>query len=243
MAHGQLRRDWPKLRSHLPFLAIMGALGLTGFNAVYYIAAHWTSAVNIGIVQGALPGFVLIGAFAAYGTRVSGLQIGGVVATMLGVVLIGTGGDLARIATLAINRGDLLIIVACVLYAGYTVALQRRPPVGALSLFTVLAAAAFAGSIPLVILESGLGYLQWPTTSGWIIVALVTLFPSFLAQIFFIRGVALIGPGRAGVFVNLVPVFASILAVAVLGETFALFQAFALALVLGGIWLSEAGKR
>jgi drug/metabolite transporter (DMT)-like permease len=55
--------------------------------------------------------------------------------------------------------------------------------------------------------------------------------------------VALIGPGRAGVFVNLVPVFASILAVAVLGETVALFQAAALVLVLGGIGLSEAGKR
>ena len=242
VAHRQLRRDWPALRRQLPFLAIMGALGLTAFNAVYYIAAHWTSAINIGIVQGALPGFVLIGAFAVYGTRVSGLQIGGVVVTMLGVVLIGTGGNLARIATLEINRGDLLIIVACALYAGYTVALKRGPAVSALSLFTVLAGAAFVASIPLVMLESWLGYLQWPTPRGWIIVGLVFFFPSFLAQIFFIRGVAMIGPGRAGVFINLVPVFASILAVAVLGETFALFQAFALALVLGGIWLSERGK-
>jgi drug/metabolite transporter (DMT)-like permease len=76
-----------------------------------------------------------------------------------------------------------------------------------------------------------------------VIIGLVSLFPSFLAQICFIRGVTLIGPGRAGVFINLVPVFASILAVAVLGETVAAFQAIALVLVLGGIWLSEAGKR
>ena len=70
----------------------------------------------------------------------------------------------------------------------------------------------------------------------------VTLFPSFLAQIFFLRGVDLIGPGRAGVFVNLVPVFASGLAVVVLGEVFAWYHAAALVLVLGGIALANRTK-
>jgi drug/metabolite transporter (DMT)-like permease len=225
------------------YLASMGALGFTAFNALYYVAAHWTSAVNIGILQGSLPVFVLIGAFLAYRTPVGRLQLTGVAVTMLGVVLVASRGDLSRLTGLAFNLGDVLMIVCCALYAGYTVALQRRPAVGALSLFTVLAAAALLTSLPLVGLEAALGHLQWPTPRGWIIVALVVLFPLFLAQIFFIRGVALIGPGRAGVFVNLVPVFASILAVAVLGETVALFQAAALVLVLGGIGLSEAGKR
>ena len=243
LAQGQVRRDWPVLRRRLPFLATMGALGFTGFNAVYYVAAHYTTAVNIGIIQGSIPVFVLIGAFAVYRTAVTPLQIAGVVVTMLGVVLVGTGGDLARVAALAINRGDLLMVVACLLYAGYTVALQRRPPISALSLFMALAGAALVASLPLVALEAALGQLQWPTTTGWIIVVLAVLFPSFLAQMFFIRGVELIGPGRAGVFINLVPVFASIMAVAILGESFAAFQAIALGLVLGGIWLSELGKR
>ena len=243
VARGQLVRDWPVMRPRLPFLAVMGALGFTAFNALYYVAAHWTSAVNIGILQGSLPVFVLIGAFLAYRTPVGPLQLTGVAVTILGVALVASRGDLSRLTGLAFNLGDVLMIVCCALYAGYTVALQRRPAVGALSLFTVLAAAALVTSLPLVGLEAALGHLQWPTPRGWIIVALVVLFPSFLAQIFFIRGVALIGPGRAGVFVNLVPVFASILAVAVLGETIALFQAAALVLVLGGIGLSEARKR
>jgi drug/metabolite transporter (DMT)-like permease len=135
------------------------------------------------------------------------------------------------------------MVVACLLYAGYTVALQRRPAVAALSLFTVLAAAALLASLPLVAMEAASGQLQWPTLTGWTIAVLAVLFPSFLAQMFFLRGVELIGPGRAGVFINLVPVFASILAVAILGESFAAFQAIALGLVLGGIWLSEWGKR
>ena len=136
-----------------------------------------------------------------------------------------------------------LMVVACVLYAGYTVALQRRPAVAPESLVMALSAAALLAALPLVAFEAAAGQLQWPTATGWTIVVLAVVFPSFLAQIFFIRGVELIGPGRAGVFINLVPVFASILAVAILGETFAGFQAIALGLVLGGIWLSERGKR
>ncbi len=134
------------------------------------------------------------------------------------------------------------MIAACGLYAGYMLGLRRRPPASALGLFTVMAGAAFLASLPLALIEAALGRFQWPTPFGWVILALVTLFPSFLAQIFFIQGVALIGPSRAGVFVNLVPVFASILALLVLKEPFEPFHGVALCLVLGGIWLSERGK-
>jgi len=71
------------------------------------------------------------------------------------------------------------------------------------------------------------------------VIALVALLPSFLAQVLFIQGVEIIGPGRAGIFVNLVPVFAAMIAVAYLGEDFHLHHGLALALVLGGIWLAE----
>ena len=78
-----------------------------------------------------------------------------------------------------------------------------------------------------------------PSAKGWMLIALITLFPSFLAQIAFIKGVELIGPARSGIFVNLVPVIASGAAVLVLGEIFQWYHAASLALVLGGIWLAE----
>jgi drug/metabolite transporter (DMT)-like permease len=241
-AREPVRRDWPILRPKLLFFASMGALGFTSFNALFYAAAHYTSAVNIGILQGSLPMFMLVFAYAAYRTPITGVQMAGVLLTVTGVVIVGTGGHPGQLASLQLNLGDLLMVIACVLYAIYAVALRRRPAVSALGLFTVMAAAAFLASIPLLLAEAALGHLQWPTPTGWVIVALISLFPSFLGQIFFINGVALIGPGRAGVFVNLVPVFASILAVVFLREPFQGFHAVALSLVLGGIWLSERGK-
>jgi drug/metabolite transporter (DMT)-like permease len=241
-AHAHVRRDWPAIRERLAFVSALGAVGFTAFNALFYVAAHWTTAVNIGIIQGSIPIFVLIGAFAAFGSRVTGLQLAGVLVTMLGVAIVASGGRPARLATFALNFGDVLMIAACVLYAGYTLGLSRRPPVSPLGLFTVIAAAAFVTSLPLALAEAALGRFQWPTPAGWLILALVALFPSFLAQICFIQGVSLIGPSRAGVFVNLVPVFASILALLVLKEPFEPFHAAALCLVLGGIWLSERGR-
>ena len=241
-AHRHFRRDWPILRPHLLFLSVMGGLGFTVFNALFYVSAHYSTAVNMGIIQGSIPMFILLGAFAAYRMRITGLQAAGVALTMIGVAIVGSGGSVARLAELAINFGDVLMVVACVLYAGYAVGLRKRPPASALGLFTVMAFAAFVMSIPLTLAEAALGQFQWPTMTGWVIVVLVTLFPSLLAQIFFIQGVALIGPGRAGVFVNLVPAFASILAVVFLNESFQTFHAIALGLVLGGIWLSERGK-
>lgn len=242
-ATGHVRRDWPTLRRHLPFLAAMGALGFTAFNALFYVAAHYTTAVNIGIIQGSMPVFVLIGAFLAYRSPVTGLQLAGVALTMVGVLIVATGGGLARLAALTVNDGDILMVIACTLYAGYAVGLRRRPAVSALGLFTIVAGAAFLFSLPLTAIELASGHLQWPTPTGWLVAGLVTFFPSFLAQIFFIQGVALIGPGRAGIFINLVPVFASILAVVVLNEPFEAFHAVALGLVLGGIWLAERNRR
>jgi len=242
VARRQLRADWPVLRDNLVFVIAMGAAGFTCFNAIFYVAAHSTTAVNIGIIQGSIPVFVLIGTFVAYRARITGLQSLGVAVTLVGVIIVGSGGDLARLAALAFNRGDVMMIVACMLYAGYTVGLRKRPQVSALGLMTVMAAAAFAVSLPLAVGELALGHFQWPTPFGWLIVGLITVFPSFLAQISFIHGVGLIGPGRAGVFVNLVPVFAAILAVLFLHEPFQLFHGAALTLVLGGIWLSERGK-
>ena len=84
---------------------------------------------------------------------------------------------------------------------------------------------------------------MWPTAKGWAIVAFVAIGPSLVSQLSFMRGVELIGPNRAGVFVNLVPVFGAILAVLLVGEPFRWNDALALVLVLGGIVIAEGRFR
>lgn len=239
----ELRAHWHLVRPRLGACILMGGLGFTAFNALFYVAGHSTSAVNIGILQGSIPVFVLMLAYAMDGSRITPMQAAGVALTLAGVVLVATRGDPGGLMALELNVGDGLMVLACALYAFYTAALARRPALPGRAFFTLMALIAAATSLPLAIAEAAIEGFRWPTPTGWAVTAYVAIFPSCLAQLFFLRGVDLIGPGRAGVFVNLVPVFAALLAVVLLGEAFAWFHGAALALVLGGIWLAQKGRR
>ncbi|PPD13942.1 MAG: EamA family transporter [Methylobacterium sp.] len=231
------------LKRHPRFMILMGTLGYTVFNVIMYQAAQFTTAVNMSLLQGAIPICVLLGAFLLYRTPVRGVQIVGVAITVLGVVLVATNGHPERLRELQFNIGDILMIVACAFYAGYTVKLKDRPAMSGPVFFAALAIVAGIASIPFLLAEIALGRAQLPTFQGWLVLGFVAIFPSFLSQIFFMRGVELIGPGRAGIFANLVPVIGAGLAVLFLGEPFGWHHAMALVLVLGGIAIAERAKR
>jgi len=235
----EIRRHWPQIRPRLALIVLLALLGMTGFNALYYVAAHDTSAINIAILQGAMPIFVLAGAYLAHGSRAGLVEQLGVFITALGVAVVATRGAPQSILQMEFNQGDLVMLAACVLYALYTVALRDRPNMPAVPFFALLALIAAITSLPLVALEVMAGAFRLPTAQGLAVTVWIAVFPSFLSQIFYLRGVDLIGPGRAGVFVNLVPVFAAVLAVGLISEPFAPYHGAALILVVGGIWLAQ----
>ncbi len=238
----ELAQAMPVLKSHWRMILFMGMFGFTVFNAPMYLAAYSTTAINIGIIQGSMPVIVLVGARLWFGTRITLMQIAGVVVTLFGVMAMASRGDVHILKSLSFATGDMWMMLACVFYALYTLALRQRPPVPGLVFFAAMAAVACVISLPLIAAEIISGQAFWPTPKGWLILAFVAMGPSFLSQLFFMRGVELIGPGRAGVFINLVPVFGAGLAVLILGEAFAWYHALALAMVLGGIALAERAK-
>ena len=233
----------PVLRGRWPWLIAMAVLGYTIFNALLYVAAQHTPAVNITLLQASIPVLVLLGGALLFRARVAPLQGLGTVLTLVGVAVVASGGDIARLAAFQFNIGDVFILIACMLYAGYTLGLRWRPPLAGLSLLVWFAVVAMAASIPLLIYEIASGAFFWPSWKGWLILVYVTICPSLLSQIFYMRGVELIGPGRAGLFINLVPVFGALMAVAFLREPFGWADAGAAVLVFGGIAVAEAGKR
>lgn len=210
----QVIRYWPELRRFHRKIALMAVCGFSLFNAFFYVSAHYTTAINIAILQGAIPVFVMIGAIVLYGTQITALQVAGIAATLVGVVLTATQGNFYSLAAFRLNLGDALMLIACLFYSGYTLALRTTPNVPGLVFFSALAMIAFLTSLPLLGYELATGTAKFPTMEGWAILVFIALFPSFLAQLAFMRGVRLIGPGRAGIFTNLAPIFGAILAVA-----------------------------
>ena len=234
-----LRREWPVIKANWLTLAFYGVIGFTLFNLLLYTALTMTSAVSASIVQAALPATVYLFNFIIFRVRITIWQIAGFVVTLAGVMIVATHGEIARLATLDLNAGDALVLVAVVVYALYTVYLRYKPNMNWKSLIVVLSAAAALAAIPAVIWEAYTGGLILPGTKGLMIALYTGIFPSIISQIFFIKGVELIGPNRAGIFINLIPIFGTALAIAILGEPLQSYHVVALVLVVAGIWLAE----
>lgn len=238
----QAQKDWPEIRKHLPLLFAYGIFGFTCFNIALYSALQYTSAINATIEQAAMPIIIMAANFILFKTRVFAIQIVGFVLTLLGVAITVTEGDLARLIHLDLNRGDAIMMLAVLLYGGYTVALRYKPKLHWKSLLLVMSFAALLTSIPFALWEYSVGSMIAPTMQGWLVSAYAAIFPAVLSQAFFIYGVTAIGPNRAGIFLNIVPIAGALLSVMILGEQLQLFHVAGLVLVLGGIALAEKNK-
>lgn len=242
-ARPHLKRDREALKGRFGYFLLIGFLGFTAFNSIFYLALSYTSAIHSMIVQSSMPLVVFIGMFAVFRARTTLLQVVGFGLTLVGVALTAAHGEPATLLHLEVNRGDALMLLAVLTFGAYTILLSRKPKVHWLSsIFLISLAAAFT-SLPIAVAEAAMGLLQWPDAQGWAVLAFSVLMPSIISQSLYIRGIEMIGANRANLFVNLVPIFGTLLAVAILGEPLYAYHVVALTLVLGGIMLAEAGKR
>lgn len=238
----QVRRDWPAISKNWLLLFGYGVVGFTAFNAFLYSALQYTSAINAVIEQAGIPMVIFVMNYVLFRTAFSWAQIAGFTLTLFGVGLTASHGDLTTLLSLELNQGDALMMFAVLVYAGYTVALRFKPDIHWKSLIAVSAFGALVSSLPLVGWEIATDRFIWPDSEGWIIIAYAGLLPSLVSQILYVRGVELIGPNRAGLFINTIPIFGTLLSIFLIGETLQTFHIIAMALVLGGIAVAERGR-
>lgn len=239
----RLKADWHVARKHILMLSGLGMVGFTVFNITLYCALLYTSAINVSIEQAGMPMLIFLANFLLFRQHVTGAQIAGVVISVAGIALTASHGNPMRLIALDVNFGDALMLLAAVLYSAYTVALRFKPQLHWQSLMIMLTGSAFFTSIPFVAGEFAYGAGIVPDTQGWMVIVYTVIFPSILGQMFYIKGVELIGANRAGLFINLVPIFGTLLSILLLGESFHVYHAAALLMVLGGIWMAEHSGR
>lgn len=241
LAGPHLRRDWPLIRAGWMRLALLGALGFALFNVLLYSALARTTAMNVVLIQAAIPAVVFGFSFALFGQRIVWLQVLGFLVSIAGVALVvaGSGGG-----ALAVGSGEWLILGGVVVYALYTACLRLKPDVHWMSALAVMGLAALLTSLPFLAWEVAAGAANWPSDAReWAVVGYAAVFPALVAQACYISAVERIGANRAGMFVNLLPVTGAVLAALILGEAFGWREALALGLGLGGIALAERGAR
>jgi drug/metabolite transporter (DMT)-like permease len=238
----QVKRDMPVIAKNWLLLLGYGTVGFTAFNAFLYSALQYTSAINAVIEQAGIPMVIFLMNFVLFRTAVSWAQIAGFTLTLFGVALTASHGNPATLLALDLNRGDALMMAAVLVYAGYTVALRWKPEIHWKSLIAASAFGALLSSLPLLGWEIANGGFIFPDMTGWAIVAYAGLLPSLVSQILYVRGVELIGPNRAGLFIYTIPIFGMLLSILLIGEKLETFHILAMVLVLGGIAVAEKGR-
>lgn len=233
-----LARDLPRMRERWPIMLLLTALGISVFNTFLYIAAHTTTAINIVMLQTAMPIVVVLATFLIFRDAVTGRQAAGIAASLAGTLTLISRGHPEALLSLDFKPGDLWMLAAVVCYAVYTTLLRLRPAVHGLSFAFASFAAGALLLLPFYVGETIL-VRAFPVTAGSLLaLGYVAVFASVLAYVAFNRTVELLGANVAGLTVHLIPVFGVVLAVLLLDERVHAYHGAGIALIAFGLWLA-----
>jgi len=233
------------IRRHWKVIAWLAFWGTGLHNVFAYAGLQYTTATNGVILNSAVPMMIVVLGWAVYRDTITQTQVLGIAVSMAGVGTILTRGDPTVIATLSLNKGDLIVVVGMLFWAAYTIFLRMKPAeLSGMALLMSCAIVGVALLTPVFLFEMLFlgGHVEFtPATIGAMIY--VGIFPSFVGYVFWNRAVAEVGSNVAGIFMHLMPVFGSLLAWIFLGERIMAFHLVGIALILGGITLMTRGRR
>ncbi len=234
-----LKRDLPTLLRHWPLMLILSATGIATYNTMSYIGLTSTTALNVLLLQSAGPLIIIVWAFLLFREWPSLMQVLAVLLSLCGVAVIAAHGSLEALLHLSLNAGDVWILAAMVIYGIYAAMFRVRPAAHPMSFLVATMGIGSMMILPFYLWEYAEGGRVQGSVEALLAMAYIAVFPSFIAYLFFNRGIELIGAARAGQSWHLMPVFGSILAVLFLGEHFYAYHVAGIILIAGGIVLAS----
>ena len=232
---------FPRLvRRDLPWLLTLAATGIFAYNALFFAGLRTVPAGRAALIVACIPSVVALFSGIFFGERFTALKIAGIALSFAGVGCIVSGGDPAALLAKGLSTGDLCIFGCVAAWAAYTLAgkkaMERVTPYSAVTWSCILGAAMLLGPA----LASGLGRdVAAAGPTAWACVTFFGILATGYGFSWYYEGVKAIGPTKAGVFINLVPVVAVVLGHVLLDEPLSPALAVGGALVLAGVWLTN----
>jgi drug/metabolite transporter (DMT)-like permease len=235
-----LVREWPAYwRARWPIL-FFGTCGTVAYNWVGYMGIRETTATNAVLFQSVTPGVIPLFAWLLFRERIRAMTAAGLALSFCGVMAVVSRLDSSVIRNLEVNAGDLWLLGNIALWALYTVCLRWKPAGmdGPGFMLAVMLAGMLSG-IPLYAADLAMGGSFDANPGAVLGILYLAAFPSVLCYFMWNRGVAAIGPARAGAYLHLIPLAGALMAVAFLDESIQLHHFVGLALILAGVWLAS----
>ena len=209
LSTGALHRDRRILVAELPMLAFCALTGIALFQALWFAGLLAANPANVAILTATLPVFIAVAAALTLGERLNRTQLVGVLLTLASALWIGASGDLQQLARVRLGRGELMILLANVSMAAYTIALKRRPT--RLEETPFMAAVAALGTFmlfPAAWLEGGFRSGAAPFAQHLAAIAYIGVFASALAYVMWNQSVVRNGASMTGLVLYTQPAFA-----------------------------------
>jgi drug/metabolite transporter (DMT)-like permease len=229
---------------------LLGLFGVGSYNVLLYLALQTSTAINVTLIGASMPIWMLFIGAVFYQVKPSFLQMIGAIVSLLGVSIVLTRGDLATLLSMQMVVGDLLIMLATILWAFYSWMLsrpgsssERQWPWAEFLMAQVTVGLLWTGFFDSFEIAAGHAYIDLNWWTGSLIV-FVAIGPSLIAYRCWGLGVNGAGPTVAAFFANFIPLFTALLSAAMLGEPPQLFHGLAFALIVAGIAISsKTGKK
>ena len=217
-------------------VVLLGLTGVTAYNYLFMVGLETVPASRGSLIIALNPAATMIGAALFLHEPLTGVKITGTLLALVGVAIELSGGNPLALLDGGAGRGELALFGCVVSWAAYT--LLGKAMTG-LSTLAITTEAARVGTAMLAAIALARGELGVPhaSTHGWIALAYMGTLGTAVAFVWFLEGVKALGPARAAIFVNLVPVAAITLAVLLLGEHVTGAMVAGAALVVAGVWI------
>lgn len=236
-----LRGQWPVIRRHWGILLLLALAGVSLFHAMVYLGLKSTTTVNAILLNSSLPLFILACAWLIERERATARQVGGMLVSLAGILVILSRGEPASLLGLEVHAGDAWILAAMPVWGLYSVLLKRRPAaLGGIAFLFVISALGTLLLVPAAVISPP----RWPGLEAALGVLYIAVFASIVAFICWNRGVAIVGANVAGFTLHLLPLFGTALAILFLDEAFQAFHALGFATILAGVVVAtQKGKK
>jgi len=225
---------------------LLGLFGVGSYNVLLYLALQTSTAINVTLIGASMPIWMLFIGAVFYQVKPNLLQLIGAIVSLVGVAIVLTRGELTALLSMQMVRGDLLIMLATILWAFYSWMLsrpgsstERQWPWADFLMAQVLVGLLWTGFFDGFEIASGSAYLDLNWWTGSLIL-FVAIGPSLISYRCWGLGVNGAGPTVAAFFANFIPLFTALLSAAMLGEPPRLFHVTAFALIVAGICISSS---
>ena len=228
---------------NIKLIVILGITSITIFNSIVYYSLNFTQVISGVLMISTIPVMIIFFCWLFRIEKTNVYQIFGVIFSLSGVVVIITRADLNILLNLNFNKGDIWMVVAMFSWAMYSALLRKKKfELSQLSLLQIIITAGLIFLLPAYLVELSLGYKTSINLPFILTLTYVVLFPGLASFIFWIKGIAIIGSNRSGIFLHLMPIFSTIMAILIFGEKFMIFHSIGAVLIIAGIILSSRGQ-